>query len=63
MITSSEGTQWLGSLDSQHQYAMLADWAELSKNLDRLLPLPKELRESALVPYREQPRLEFEGRR
>ena len=63
MITSSEGTQWLGGLDRQHHYAVLANWAEQSKDRDRLLPLPKELQEFALMPYREQPQLAFEGRR
>ncbi len=63
MITNSEGTQWLALLDSQRHYAMLADWAEQSKDADELLPLPKELRELALMPYREQPQLAFEGQR
>jgi len=63
MITSSEGTQWLGKLHSERHYGMLADWAEQSKDASRLLPLPKELREFSLTPYREQPVLTFEGRR
>ena len=63
MITNSEGTQWLGGLNSQRHFAMLADWAEQSKDADRLLPLPKELREFALMPYLDQPQLVFEGRR
>jgi cobaltochelatase CobN len=63
MITSSEGTQWLALLNSQRHYAMLADWAEQSKNADELLPLPRELQEFALMPYREQPQLAFAGHR
>jgi hypothetical protein len=63
MITNSEGTQWLALLDSQRHFAMLADWAEQSKDADELLPLPKELRELSLMPYREQPQLAFEGQR
>jgi hypothetical protein len=46
--------------DSQRAYATLADWAEKSKNADRLLPLPKELRNHALMPYRQEPALSFE---
>lgn len=63
MITSSERTQWLGHLSAHRQYAMLADWAEQSKEADQLLPLPKELLEFSLMPYREQPQLMFEGYR
>jgi cobaltochelatase CobN len=63
MITSSEGTQWLACLDRQRHYAMLADWAEQSKNAEELLSLPRELQELALMPYREQRQLAFEGRR
>jgi hypothetical protein len=63
MITSSQGTQWFGRLDSQRHYSMLADWAERSKDADRLLPLPKELFSRALIPYRQEPALAFEGRR
>lgn len=63
MITNSEGTQWLGGLNCQRHFSMLADWAEQSKDADQLLPLPKELREFALMPYLDQPQLAFEGRR
>ena len=63
MITHSEGTQWLGCLGSQHHYVLLADWAEQSKNADELLPLPKDLRAFALMPYREQRQPAFEVRR
>jgi cobaltochelatase CobN len=63
MITHSEGTQWLARLSSQRHYTMLADWAEQSKIADELIPLPKELRELALMPYREQRQLVFEGQR
>jgi cobaltochelatase CobN len=63
MITNSEGTKWLGGLNSQRHFAVLADWAEQSKDADQLLPLPKELREFALMPYLDQPQLVFEGRR
>jgi hypothetical protein len=59
-ITSSEGTQWLALLNSRKHYAILADWAEQSKNADRLLPLPKELRNQALMPYRQEAALTFE---
>lgn len=62
-ISSSEGTQWLAGLNSQRHYSMLADWAEQSKIADSLLPLPKELRGHALMPYREQSALVFEGAR
>ncbi len=61
MITSSEGTQWLARLSTQRHYTMLADWAEQSKDADQLLPLPKELSEFSLMPYREQPQLAFEA--
>ena len=63
MITHSEGTQWLGCLSSQRHYAMLADWAEQSKEADELLPLPEDLRVLALMPYREQRQPAFEVRR
>src|SRR5580698_7539170 len=63
MISNSEGTQWLAYLDNQRHYAMLADWAEQSKNADELLPLPRELQEHAFMPYREQSQLAFEGGR
>jgi hypothetical protein len=42
---------------------MLADWAEQSNMADELLPLPRELQEFALMPYREQRALAFEARR
>ena len=60
-ITSSEGTQWLARITTRRQYLMIADWAEQSKNADRLLPLPKELREHAMQPYRAEPGLCFAG--
>ncbi len=60
MITSSQGTQWLGGLNSQRHYDLLVDWAEQSKNADRLLPLPQELRRFAMTTYREQEALTFE---
>ncbi len=41
MIASADGTQWLGNLTQQRHYAMLADWAEQSKNWGVLLPLPQ----------------------
>lgn len=63
MITSSEGTQWLARLSSRHHYAMLADWAEQSKDADKLLPLPKELCVFSMIPYRVQPPLTFGGHR
>ncbi len=59
-ITSSGGTQWLAKLTTERHYAMLADWAEQSKDANRLLPLPKEFCENALEPYREQAQLCFE---
>jgi len=61
MITSSEGTQWLGRLDGQRHYDLLADWAERSKNADKLQPLPEELRSKSFSPYREQEPLAFES--
>jgi len=63
MITHSEGTQWLGCLNSRRHYAMLADWAEQSKEADELLPLPEDLRVLALMPYRERRQPAFEVRR
>jgi hypothetical protein len=63
MITNSEGTQWLARLYSRRHFAMLADWAEQSKDADELLPLPKELLSLALMPYRAQAPLRFEGQR
>lgn len=60
MITSSEGTQWLGGLNSQRHYELLADWAEQSKIEDKLLPLPKELYSKSLSAYRKQEPLAFE---
>ena len=60
MITNSQGTQWLAGLNSQRHYELLADWAEQSKNADKLLPLPKELYSKSLSPYREQEQLVFE---
>ena len=63
MITHSEGTQWLACLNSRRHYAMLADWAEQSKEADELLPLPEDLRVLALMPYREQRQPAFEVRR
>jgi hypothetical protein len=63
MITHPKGTCWLARLISQRHYTMLADWAERSKMADELLPLPRELQELALMPYREQRALAFEARR
>lgn len=63
MITHSKGTQWLACLNSRRHYAMLADWAEQSKEADELLPLPEDLRVLALMPYREQRQPAFEVRR
>lgn len=63
MITHAGGTQWLARLSSQRHYAMLADWAEQSKSADELLPLPRELQELSLTPYREQSQLAVEGQR
>lgn len=63
MITNSEGTQWLAHLSSRRHFAMLADWAEQSKDVDELLPLPKELLSLAMMPYRTQAPLGFEGQR
>lgn len=54
LITSAEGTQWLGQISDRRQYTMLADWAEQSKNADRLLPLPKEFDQHRLAAYREE---------
>jgi hypothetical protein len=59
MITSSQGTQWLGGLNCQRHYDLLIDWAERSKNEDRLQPLPLELQRHAVVTYREQQVLAF----
>jgi len=59
-ITSSEGTLWLAGLNCQRHYALLADWAELSKNADALQPLPEELRRHFFTPYRKQEVLAFE---
>jgi cobaltochelatase CobN len=61
MITNSVGTQWLGELHSQRHFALLADRAEQSKDAVQLLPLPKELREFALMPYLDRPQLVFEA--
>jgi hypothetical protein len=63
MITHSEGTYWLARLISQRHYTVLADWAEQSKIADELLPLPRELKALALMPYREQKALAFEAKR
>ena len=54
---------WMARLNSQRHYAMLADWAEQSKIADDLLPLPSELKELTLMPYREQDQFAFEGQR
>lgn len=61
-ITSSQGTQWLARLTTQRHYHLLADWAEQSKDRDRLLPLPRELAEHSMQPYRDEPVLCFAGR-
>lgn len=53
LITSAEGTQWLGTITERKQYEMLADWAEQSKIADRLLSLPREFHKHRLAPYRE----------
>ena len=42
MITGAEGVQWLGQINEQRQYEMLADWAEQSKAAGRMIPLPRE---------------------
>lgn len=63
VITHAAGNQWLAQLSSQRHYALLADWAEQSKIADELLPLPRELQELSLMPYREQSQRAFEGRR
>ena len=61
-ISSSEGTQWLAHMRTEFHYHLLADWAEQSKIADRLLPLPKELRNHSMAPWREEPALCFGGR-
>ena len=53
LITSAEGTQWLGQISQKRQYVMLADWAEQSKLADRLLPLPREFDLHRLAAFRE----------
>jgi cobaltochelatase CobN len=63
MITNSEGAQWLARLNGQRHFAMLADWAEQSRDADELLPLPKEFLGLALMPYRNQAPLASEGQR
>jgi cobaltochelatase CobN len=54
LITSAEGTVWLGEISQQRLYAMLADWAEQSKIADRLLSLPREFDKHRLAAYREE---------
>ena len=61
-ISSSEGAQWLAHMRTEFDYNLLTDWAEQSKIADRLLPLPKELRNHSMAPWREQPALCFAGR-
>ena len=63
MIAHARGTWWLARLNSQRHYAMLADWAEQSKIADELLPLPRELQELTLMPYRAQRQLALEVER
>ena len=53
MITGAEGVQWLGRINQQRQYEMLADWAEQSKIADRLLALPQEFNNHRLAAYRD----------
>jgi (2Fe-2S) ferredoxin len=52
LITSEEGTQWLANISQRRQYEMLADWAEKSKEVDRLLPLPREFNAHRLAAFR-----------
>jgi cobaltochelatase CobN len=54
LITSAEGTAWLGEISHKRQYGMLADWAEQSKIADRLLPLPREFDQHRLAAFREE---------
>lgn len=51
MITSAGGNLWLGNINQQRQYAMLADWAEQSKNNGVLLPLPRAFDAHILSAY------------
>ena len=51
-ISNSAGAVWLALMDSQQHYDALADWAEHSKNADRLLPLPALLEPKIFNPYR-----------
>jgi hypothetical protein len=53
LITSAEGSQWLGHISQMSHYARLVDWAEQSKAADRLLPLPRDFDEYRLAAFRE----------
>lgn len=54
LITSAEGTQWLGQISQNRHYTMLADWAEESKRANRLLPLPREFDQHRLAAYQQE---------
>jgi cobaltochelatase CobN len=54
LITSAEGTAWLGEISHKRQYGMLADWAEQSKIADRLLPLPREFDQHRFAAFQEE---------
>lgn len=53
LITSAQGTEWLGEITQFRQYELLTDWAEQSKIADRLLPLPREFNAHRLAAYRD----------
>jgi hypothetical protein len=51
-IDTPEETVWLGKIERFDQYREIVDWATQSKAAGRLLPLPKDLHQHRLDPFR-----------
>ena len=51
-ISSIEGEIWLGNIDRYEQYGALLDWACDTRAANRILPLPENLADRTLDPYR-----------
>ena len=51
VVTSSIGTEWVGSLERFEEYRTLVEWAVRCKDAGEMLPLPKEFRERRINPF------------
>jgi cobaltochelatase CobN len=53
-ISSAEQTVWLGRLRNFASYLALLEWATDSRQVGRVLPLPRELSELRFDPFHKQ---------